>query len=343
MARLWIALALVLGACAAGERIAAPPPASPSGIVEEKFVRIGGIDQWVSIRGADRKNPVLVVLHGGPGVANSSLPAPYGAWEKDFTVVQWDQRGAGETFGRNGKSTPDMTVDRIVEDGIEVVQHVRRRLEKRKVILLGHSWGSLLGVKMVGRRPGLFSAYVGTGQVVGFARATEAEYDDLVKRATAEANHDALRKLHDIGPPPYEMGPKFFALQALNDHYLPRADAEYLHTMVDMVRTAPNSTPQEVQSWIDGRQFSMRSLAGAVLSADLPATQGYEMPVPFFIIQGSEDRITPTVLVEDYFQHVRAPRKEMLLIGGAGHFAYATHGEAFLAALEKMVGRDALP
>jgi len=343
MARIWIALALVLGACATGERGTFLPPGSRSAIAEEKFVRIGGIEQWVSIRGADTRNPVIVVVHGGPAVANSSLPGPYRAWEGNFTVVQWDQRGAGKTFGRNGKSTPDVTAERIAEDGIEVAQYSRHRLDKQKVILLGHSWGSLLGVTMIRKRPDLFSAYVGTGQVVSFARATKAQYGDLVRRAGAEGNQDALLKLHDIGPPPYEMGPKFFELQAWNDRYLPRADADYLHTMVDMVRAAPKSTPQETQSWIDGRQFSMRLLSGAVLAADLPAAEGYEMPVPFFIIQGSEDRITPTALVEDYFQHIQAPRKAMALISGAGHFAYATHGEAFLAALEKFVARDSLP
>lgn len=338
MARLWIALAFVLGACTIGERGTAPVSAPQSPIAEEGFVRIGGIDQWVSIRGADVRNPLIVVVHGGPAVANSSLPGPYGAWERNFTVVQWDQRGAGKTFGRNGKSTPEVTADRITEDGIEVVEYSRHRVDKRKVILLGHSWGSLLGVAMIKKRPDLFSAYVGTGQVVSFAGTTAAQYDDLVKRASAEANQDALRKLHDIGPPPYEMGPKFFELQKWNDHYLPRVDADYLHGMLERVRAAPKSTPQEAQSWIDGRQFSMRSLGGAVLAADLPAAQGYEMPVAFFIIQGAEDRITPTVLVEDYFRHVRAPRKEMAVIPGAGHFAYATHSEAFLADLEKFVG-----
>jgi proline iminopeptidase len=314
-----------------------------SAVLEEGFVPIGGIDQWISIRGENRDNPVIVVVHGGPAVANSPLRAIYGGWEKAFTVVQWDQRGAGKTFGRNGKSTPDMTADRILQDGIEVVEYARRRLSKNNVILLGHSWGSFLGVNMIKKRPELFSAYVGTGQIVSFAQVTTAQYAYVMKRAEGEGNKDALRDLHEIGPPPYEMGPKFFTLQKWNDQYLPQVDTQYFQKMIATVRAAPNFSPQDVQDWIGGRQFSMQSLAPVMTAIDLPATQGYDMPVPFFIIQGQEDRITPTTPVEDYFHKIRAPRKEIALIQSAGHFAYATNSEEFLADVVKYVGTLAEP
>ncbi len=128
---------------------------TPNGIDEGKFVEIGGIEQWITIRGFDRGNPVLLFLHGGPGDATN----PWGhvalrSWLKDFTVVQWDQRGAGRTFGRSGPSVaPTITIDRMAQDGIELTELLRRTLNVNKVVLVGHSWGSTLGVYMVKARP----------------------------------------------------------------------------------------------------------------------------------------------------------------------------------------------
>jgi pimeloyl-ACP methyl ester carboxylesterase len=103
-----------------------------SAIAEDQFVLIGGIEQWISIRGDDRANPVILVLHGGPGEAQTPLEVLYKGWEKQFTVVQWDQRGSGKTFGRNGKATPEMTLDRLVQDAVEVADFARQHLGKEK-------------------------------------------------------------------------------------------------------------------------------------------------------------------------------------------------------------------
>lgn len=117
--------------------------------VDEKgYVPIGGIEQWVRIKGASCANPVVVIVHGGPG--NPSTPYAdqmYKAWEKDFTLAQWDQRGAGKTYGRNPpREDEPLLVERLRDDGIEVARYVARRLGKRQVILMGGSWGSVLAV-----------------------------------------------------------------------------------------------------------------------------------------------------------------------------------------------------
>jgi pimeloyl-ACP methyl ester carboxylesterase len=108
-------------------------------IDRSSFVSIGGIDQWVSIKGEDPGNPVLLVVHGGPGEAQWPAAERYKPWEKAFTVVQWDQRGAGHTYGRYGAHTPDVTLDRIAKDGIEVAEYLCRTLGKKEIIDLGHS------------------------------------------------------------------------------------------------------------------------------------------------------------------------------------------------------------
>jgi len=347
MRRIWapcvISLAaIVAAACtavrnSAAKAVAGGASGANSSVAEEGFVRIGGIEQWVTIHGENRANPVIVVLHGGPGEAQTPFQALYTGWQKQFTVVQWDQRGAGRTFGRNGKATPEMTLDRLVQDAIEVAEYACRYLGTNKVILLGHSWGTFLGVNIIKKRPDLFCAYVGTGQVVGWTRGMAAQYAYTLRQAKAEGNKDAVRELEEIGPPPFEIGPKFFTLHKWLNHYLPASDTNYIRQQMDIVRSAPNFSSQDVQDWENGEDFSGRQLYSAEVSEDLQTTLGYDMPVPFFIIDGEQDHIAPVDVASRYFHKINAPQKRMILIKGAGHFAYATNQDQFLAALVRYV------
>ena len=169
---------------------------TPNGIDEATYVKIGGIEQWITIRGEDRKNPVLLLLHGGPGDATNPWGyAGFRNWLKYFTVVQWDQRGAGRTFGRNGAAAAStITVERMVQDGVELAELLSKRLQKEKIVLVGHSWGSTLGVFMVKARPELFHAFVGTGQVADPARNYAVAYAALVEKASREGNARAVRR-----------------------------------------------------------------------------------------------------------------------------------------------------
>jgi pimeloyl-ACP methyl ester carboxylesterase len=114
------------------------PVRAPERVKEEMFVRIGDIDQWITITGDDRNNPVVLFLHGGPGDAWSPFAdAMFAGWEKDFTLVQWDQRGAGRTYGKSGPSIEaTMTVERMAQDGVEVAEFLTRELHKKKIIIL---------------------------------------------------------------------------------------------------------------------------------------------------------------------------------------------------------------
>lgn len=159
---------LCSGANAQTSACAARSSGGGTRIEEAGFVTLGGIEQWVTIRGDDRSNPVLLHVHGGPGFAFSAFTAEFAPDEADYTVVQWDQRGSGCTFGRYGANTPDVTIERIARDGIELAQFLRRRLSNREIIAVGHSFGSLVGIEMVRRAPQDFAAYVGTGQFVRF-------------------------------------------------------------------------------------------------------------------------------------------------------------------------------
>ncbi len=166
------------------------------------FVPIGGIDQWVQYKLTDQRHPVLFYLHGGPGGSSRPAAKAWEAWEKHFTVVHWDQRGAGRTFGKQGEAgSGRLTIDRMVSDGIVVAEFLRAQLRKQKIFLIGHSWGSVLAVHMLKRRPELFSAYVGTGQLVNRQRNEEFNYLRQVAQAERMQNKEALQALAELAPP----------------------------------------------------------------------------------------------------------------------------------------------
>src|SRR5688572_26744620 len=204
-------LLLLLTSCATSR--VASGPSLPGGaaatvttaVNEQSFIPIGGIEQWVTIKGASRANPVILVLHGGPGNPMSPYAdAVYGAWQQDFTLVQWDQRGAGRTFGRNTDSAqPRLTMARMAQDGNEVASHVARHLGKDKVILMGGSWGSSLGIHMVRSRPELFHAYVGTGQLVSYQDNQAASYRQVLDLARDADDTKTLATIEGLGPPPW--------------------------------------------------------------------------------------------------------------------------------------------
>src|SRR5262245_44833380 len=173
------------------------------GIDEAGYVRIGGIDQWVQIRGDDRGNPVLLWLNGGPGFTTIGQTHLFRLWERRYTVVMWDQRGEGKTFERSGTTVKDtMTIDQLTKHGVELAEYLTGRLNQRRIILLGHSWGSLLGVHIVHARPDLFSVYVGTGQLVSERRTGLASYPLVLERARSHGNRQAEQDLLAVGPPP---------------------------------------------------------------------------------------------------------------------------------------------
>ena len=173
-------------------------------IEEASFVTIGGIDQWVTIRGDDRRHPVLLLLHGGPGDVQSPFVSTYAPYEKDFVLVQWDQRGAGRTFAKNGAAGVDR--ERLITDGIDLAEQLRKRFPQSPRILFGHSWGSVIATGMAQQRPDLFDAYVGTGQVSSWADTVQFQFDFLKARYKEKGDTAALAALEAIGKPDRSRG-----------------------------------------------------------------------------------------------------------------------------------------
>ena len=310
---------------------------TPNRIDESKYVMIGGIEQWISIRGEDRANPVLLFLHGGPGDAtNPWAYAVFRPWLKKFTIVQWDQRGAGRTLGKNGRSLgPTITVDRMVRDGIELSELLRTTLKQDKLILVGHSWGSRIGVLMAKARPDLFHAYVGTGQLgADPAKTDSASYDALLKKAQTIGDQSAIRELKEVGHPPWTDG-RGFAVQHKWSNMFEKADV-FLPSTLALALSAPGYSLRDVNDWLEGQILSAERLVPQERAIRTESLGG-EFRVPVFVIQGAEDLTTPTSLARDFERSIRAPRKAFVTIEGGGHFAVFMKSDAFLGALVRLV------
>ena len=301
------------------------------------FVPLGGIDQWINIRGENRANPVLLVVHGGPGEAQWPQAEIYRSWETAFTVVQWDQRGAGHTFGRYGTNTPDVTLDRISKDGIELAEYLCRDLGKKKIIVLGHSWGSLVATRMVQMRPDLFAAYVGTGQVASWMAMVNIQYDLLLAKAHKDGTQATVKELEAIARPGPTNGDHWSFLGKYNFRSLwAPSDQEWLQHLRSQEAELKAREPEQFKNLEDGMQFTGERVVPDQIATDLPKT-ACDIHTAYFVIQGHDDVITPTQAVIEYFKCVKAPKKELILVPDGGHFAFMTASDKFLEALSTKV------
>lgn len=298
--------AAVLGLAAAvgfAGRVRAAAP-----IHEVGYVTLGGIAQWVAIQGETAANPVMLYLHGGPGEAQSPFLDQFKPWLRDFTVVNWDQRGAGKTYEKNGAAMPDFDLERVVDDAIALAEYVKQKLGKEKIVLVGQSAGSALALKVVQKRPDLFCALVGTGQMVSVKRSAQWQES----QTDVPRSHDGaeMKLLHQ------------WALQAAPDR-------PYLARMTDFMATPEGAV------WAKGYDCESGHIGREMAKFDA-MTDAPELAVPYVLIQGREDRLTPLAVARDYFDKVRSKGKVFAPIAG-GHFACFTNPGEFVGALRRHV------
>lgn len=312
------------------------PACAGEALCQQRFVEIGGIEQWISIAGENPANPVLLMVHGGPGIPQWPNAAQFKPWEKYFTVVLWDQRGAGHTFGKYGTSTPDVTLQRIVADGVELSRYLCRTLGKKKIVVLGHSWGSVVGVNMAEQAPQLLAAYVGTGQMADFHAGALIQYRLILDRARRDHKTAELAALRALGPANPANDQQYAAYRKYLPTILAPTDLAYLKSQRAGAAALVASYPKEGPNVAAGAKFSHPLLWRYVVQADLPKTAP-TIDTAFFMIQGRDDVMAATPQAVDYFKGLKAPYKSLTVIPHAGHFALITSPDAFLDALVKKV------
>jgi pimeloyl-ACP methyl ester carboxylesterase len=307
------------------------------GIASLEQVRLGGVDQWLLIRGRSIHNPLLLYLSGGPGGSEMAWVRHFNApLEDHFLVVQWDQRGAAKSYAAL-KDRDGLTVEQFVSDASELLELLTSRFSQEKVFVVGHAWGSILGVLLAQRRPERIHAYVGTGQQVNFLENDTLSHLRAHELAKRYGDTQALARLARIGPPPYtgpDLARRYMILASLASHHAGRRGL--FPKMFASVLLAPEySLRDKVHFFLGFKETFPRvypRLAGLDLEAQVP-----RLEVPVWFLLGREDYVTPSEIAARYFDRLEAPRKTLLWFEHSGHFPQFEEPDRFNTLLLQQV------
>ncbi|MDR0919031.1 MAG: alpha/beta hydrolase [Oscillospiraceae bacterium] len=311
------------------------------GIQENTYVTIGGIKQYFQIRGEDKNNPVILWLHGGPGFPLTYLTYYYQtALEKDYTIVCWEQRGCGLTFYEN-KDNYNLTVEQLLADTDEVVDYLRERFGKDKIVIIGQSWGTVLGTEYLNTHSEKVSAYIGVGQVTDFHEmkiyAARKATDTAAKKGNSEDVQILKQGIEQISKTDNIKNLDVKSLEQMittTAKYF-KGDGEMSGIkQIWMGITSPEMSincakwflfSSKTQNIITSQNNLIDYLYFKFDIMDL--SRKYDVPICF--IQGENDFITPTDLVENYYLSVLAKKKEMVIIENAGHTPFTDNPKQF--------------
>lgn len=311
---------------------------SPRGLQATETVRIGGIDQVVSIRSHDLRNPVIIYFHGGPGFVEMPLDWwRQRGWDEYFTVIHWDQRNAGKTFVANGPADPaTLTPERFQADAEEVVQWALKRFGKRKLFVLGHSWGSVLGLRLAAAHPEWLHAYVGMGQATNSPESERRGWAWTIARARADRNEAAVRELEAIAP--YASGPGPIPVSSILtqrkwlNHY---GGAAWRRKGGDFeaaaFRLSPEYTDEDVRQAFKGQPAVTNALLPHILGADLSTIR--TLRTPLILMLGRHDINVSSDVAAEWFAAVRAPSKRLIWFERSGHHVTSEEPGKLLTAL----------
>jgi proline iminopeptidase len=312
---------------------------TPAGVERRERLRIGGIDQWVSIRGADRRNPALLHLHGGPGYVSLPMSWWFGrGWEEYFTVVQWDQRAAGKTHLLTDPAAvaPTLTLDRMLADAEELAAWSRRALGKAKIFVLGHSFGSYLGLELARRRPDWLHAYIGVGQVADGPESERRGWRFARDAARRAGDAEAVRELEAIAPYAAPGRPV-----PIDDLYVQRKWVGYYGGVMAYRRDnaaedalaalSPDYTDEEIRRVWEGNRFATPHLLPALVGLDLGADK--VLAVPLILFLGRHDRTISAAVAAEWFDGVTAPEKQLVWFEHSAHLPMTEEPGKFLVSL----------
>lgn len=285
------------------------------------YIEIGGLQQCVLLRSKSIDNPIMLFLHGGPGMPMMYMAHEFQkSLEENFFVIQWDRRGAGKTYSRNKPEVESMNVRQIIDDTYALIDTLKNRYNQDQIILVGHSFGTYLGSIMVNERPDLFKAYVSIGQVVDDEKSRYLQEKFVREEATNNGRKDIILALDESIKPNLENWLFEFGGE------LKRSKSFF--PLIWSGMQAPEYTLSEVSSVAKGSSFSSSNMRYNVLSSSIyNEITEYHVPVYFFI--GKSDYTTPHELVTEYFNLIKAPKKGIVYFEESAHFPFFEEPEKF--------------
>jgi proline iminopeptidase len=309
---------------------------TPNGIEVSKEVILNDVPQWITVRGKDKNNPILLFVHGGP--ASPVMPISWAfqnAWEDFFTVVQWDQRYAGKNWlsADTAVAAQNLSPDLIIRDGLDLMDTLRAILNQDKVFVLGYSFGSKIGIEMAAAAPQKIHAFIGMGQVTDL-QPEQYLYERLVELATADDNQTALQELKSIAPYPNPEGatPVGKLLRArkwarfYNGGWYGKPDFNLLFSLPEL---SPDYTPAAIEVLHVSTAWVSRKIMRNTQNKPMPLQ--FEVPILFFM--GKHDLHTPYEPARSYFDKINAPYKKFVTFEFSAHVPMLEEPGKFLLAL----------
>ena len=304
-------------------------------INEKRKVTLNGLPQKIHIKSENESNPVLLFLHGGPGVCNRhTIMKDHADLAKTFTVVAWDQRGTGGSYWGAKKET--LTVDQLVEDANALVNWLCERFHKDKIFIIGGSWGSELGTYLAHRHPEKIAAYVGFGQVVDGAKNEQISFDFAMAEAVKAGDEKSIAILNKVGPPvngSYKGGfdgmmAQRHVMMKYGGYSQSAKKRSYFRSFVIPVFLSGEYSIGDLYGLVKGYKFVLTEMWDAVGATNFPKTCT-EFSVPYFVFDGALDQNTPASLVQGWFDSIEASQKELIWFEQSGHNPMGDEPERF--------------
>jgi len=291
-------------------------------------ISLNGTDQWIYIEGCDKNNPVLIWLDGGPGGSEIAVVRKYlGPLHERFTVVCSDQRETGKSFGAV-KDYSKLTVDDYVNDVIALSEAMRKRFGKDKVYLVGHSWGSIIGLKAAAATPELFAAYTGIGQQINGPENDRIGWEMVHTGALAKGKAKVAKQLEKNGLPPYDDGDRYMYLFDKLWGYSPQPAAHSAYNSMDMF-AGPEHNPLDRLHLILGLMNGVKKVYPKVARLDFEK-EIKTLGCPLFIVNGRYDYTCVATIAERWFNAVDAPMKELVWFENSDHESCYTESGKFI-------------
>ncbi|WP_297422374.1 alpha/beta hydrolase [Clostridium sp.] len=288
----------------------------------DEYVLINGINQFLFHLGTSYNNPVMLYLHAGPGSVESLFTGAFQEkWEEIYTVVHWDQRGAGKTLTKNPNQLP--TIDLMVQDLYEVVQYLKKKYNKQKIVLLGHSWGTVLGSLFIRKYPEEIAYYIGAAQVIGIVENEKVGYNKIREVIEQASDKKSLRKLGTIGEYPgnkinfdKEFLRKCKIVRKLQGKY--KIGMELGFSIWMTMLKSPIFKLSDIIALLKISKANEKILK--FLSDFNLRNETSEYKVPIYYVLGGSDWQAPYIIAQNYFEEIKAPNKKIYVIPNAGHF-----------------------
>ena len=295
------------------------PASGAKPIRVEERLPVDGAELYLEVRGEDPGAPLLLWLHGGPGGAERPFFRHFnGALEERFVVAYWDQRGAGRSFDPDADPQA-LTVARHLTDLAAVVDHLRKRFARERVVLVGHSWGAALALLHARDHPEAVAAVVAVAPLVSTRAAARAEFDFVLDEAVHREDDDALAKLREIGAPPYESSAELLAVERLADRYgAVFHDPPSRAWLVLRGVLGGLVTPGEIPRMIRANEVSLAAMHDELQTLDLRESVP-SLAVPVVFMLGRHDRHVDARIAAAWYETLRAPSKRLIWFERSAH------------------------